>query len=222
MLKIVTDEKTLALTALAQPEFAPFKASPVLRPDSAKPRAERTSKTHYTAVASHLYILREAGADGYGAVPDGYLAKADDLIASGRRHPIQNVPPALRAGRQMWDEADAATTLDSGNAAAIHVILTLPNCPRHEWEPLVTRFIDDSLVSLGMIADYALHAKMGEDGKWSTRPHAHMLITARRWKNDQRKGQRMRCWLYTQAQIEALEVAWLKASGLPPKTFTLD
>jgi MobA/MobL family len=223
MIKIVKDTQARAREALAKPQYAPFKAAPVMHADPHDPKREEMRKTHMTAVGNYLYMLRISGADLFGELPPAYLTKADDLVASGRRHPVQKVPVPLREGRQIWDEADAATACDLGHAAAIHVILTLPNVPRHEWQLLVEKFVDDHLVSLGIITDWAIHSKPDDTGRsWVTHPHVHLLCTARRWKSDQRKGQRMRCWLHEKTQIDALEAAWLAATGLPPATFTLD
>ena len=222
MLNVVHNAQARAIEALAKPQCAPFKAAPVMHPDPSDPRREEARKTHKTAVASWLYMNRLPGADLFGQLPPAYLAKADDLVATGRRHPVQNVPVPLREGPQIWQEADAATARDLGHAAGVHVILTMPDVPRHEWQPLLETFIDEHLVQLGIITDWALHAKADVSGRgWDTRPHAHLLCTTRRWKNDQRKGQRMRCWLYSKAQIDALEAAWLAATGLGPATYTL-
>jgi MobA/MobL family len=222
MLNIVKDTQARAREALAKPQYAPFKAAPVMHPDVGDPKREEMRKTHMTAVGNYLYMLRTPGADLFGELPPAYLSKAGDLIASGRRHPVQNVPVPLREGRQIWDEADAVTARDLGHAAAIHVILTLPNVPRHKWQSLVEKFVDDYLVLLGIITDWAIHAKSDDAGRgWVTHPHAHLLCTARRWKSDQRKGQRMRCWLFSKAQCDALEAAWLATTGLPPASFKL-
>lgn len=221
MLNVVHDTRARALQTLAKPEHAPFKCAPVMHPDPADPSREEKRKTHMTAAASYLYINRIGGRDHLGALPGSYLAK-DDLIVFGRRHPLHDVPVPLRTGRQIWDDADTAAANDLGHAAAIHVILTLPNVPQPGWQPLVERFIDENLVTLGIITDWAIHAKPDDTGAgWLTRPHVHLLCTARRFRSDQRKGQRMQPWLYSKAQVEALEAAWLVTTGLSPATFTL-
>jgi len=222
MLNLVHETRARALQALAVPQHAPFKAAPVLLPDPTDPKREDRRKTHMTAVASYLYINRLPGNDRLGPLPDAYLSKADDLVCTGRRHPVQNTPVALRTGRQIWDEADMATSRDLEHASAVHVILTLPDIPEDEWQHLVETFIDENLVKVGIVSDYAIHAKRDDSGQgWATHPHAHLLCTARRWKSDQRKGQRMTCWLHNKAQLDAIEAAWLAASGLSPVPFKL-
>jgi MobA/MobL family len=218
MLNVVPDARTRALNALAAPSHAPFRCAQVKHPDPSDPGREEARKTHHTALASYLYIHRIPGRDHLGQLPPDYLVKSDDLVCSGRRHPLKGVPVPIRSGPQIWREADAATRDDLAHAAAVHVILTLPDIPQKGWKPLVERFIDDNLVALGLIVDFAIHAKADDDGNgWATHPHVHLLCSVRRFKSDQRKGQRMRVWLYSKAQAESLETAWITITGLPPR-----
>lgn len=220
MLTIVHENRARAIHALAKPQHAPFKATPVLHPDPANPNREAGRRTYKSAVANFLYMMRQEGSDQFGVVPSGYMAKADDLVVVGRRHPLR-IAPDLTAGPKLWDEADQATSREPAQAAAMHVILTLPPVPREDWQPLVETFIDDNIVQLGMITDFAIHAKADGDGGWDVHPHCHLLITTRRWRSDQRKGQRMRPWLQSKAQVDALESAWLARTGLAPVDFKL-
>jgi MobA/MobL family len=218
MLNVVHDARTRALYALAAPSHAPFRCAQVKHPDPSDLGREEARKTHHTALASYLYIHRIPGRDHLGQLPPDYLSKSDDLVCTGRRHPLKGVPVVMRSGPQIWAEADAATRDDLAQAAAVHVILTLPNIPQKGWQPLVERFVDDHLVSLGHVVDFAIHAKPDDSGSgWGTHPHVHLLCSARRFKSDQRKGQRMRVWLHSKVQVEALETAWLAVSGLPPR-----
>jgi MobA/MobL family len=220
MLNIVKDTQARAIAALANPQYAPFKSTAVLHPDPGNPNREAGRRTYKSAVANYLYMMRQEGSDQFGSVPNGYMAKADDLIVTGRRHPLK-IAPDLTTNRKLWDEADAAASHDPAQAAAMHVILTLPPVPREDWQPLVETFIDDNIVQLGMIADFAIHSKRDADGGWDVHPHCHLLITTRRWRADQRKGQRMRPWLHSKAQLDALESAWLARTGLTPVDFKL-
>jgi MobA/MobL family len=218
MLNVVHDARTRALDALAAPVHAPFRCAQVKHPNPSDPGREEARKTHFTATASYLYIHRIPGRDHLGQLPPDYLLKADDLISNGRRHPLKGVPVSMRSGPQIWREADAATRDDLAHAAAVHVILKLPDIAQKGWQPLVERFVDDNLVALGLIVDFAIHAKVDDDGNgWATHPHVHLLCSARRFRSDQRKGQRMRVWLYSRPQIESLETAWLEVTGLPPR-----
>jgi hypothetical protein len=218
MLNVVHDARTRALNALAAPIHAPFRCAQIKHPDPSDPGREEARKTHHTALASYLYIHRQPGRDHLGQLPPDYLLKADDLVTSGRRHPLKGVPVPMRSGPQIWAEADAATRYDLPHAAAVHVILTLPDIRQERWQPLVEHFIDDNLAALGLVVDFAIHAKSEAAGTgWATHPHVHLLCSARRFKSDQRKGQRMRVWLYSRPQIESLETAWLTITGLPPR-----
>jgi MobA/MobL family len=221
MLDTVQDDRARAVHALAKPEFAPVTITPVMHRDPNNPEREERRRTYLTAVANYLYIFRLGGSDHLGVLPDNYLQKADDFVVGGRRRP-RKVPLHLHDGSALWEEADAATSQDLADAAAIHVILTLPDLPRYRWKSLVERFIDDNLIALGIIADWAIHAKSDDSGEgWLTHPHVHLLCTARRWKSDQQKGRRMRPWLCSKAQNDALENAWLALTGLAPSTFTV-
>jgi hypothetical protein len=218
MFNVVHDARARALNALAAPGHAPFRCAQIKHPDPSDPGREETRKTHHTALASYLYIHRIPGRDHLGQLPPDYLVKSDDLVCSGRRHPLKGVPVPMRSGPQIWREANTATRDDLAHAAAVHVILTLPDIPQKAWQPLVERFVDDHLVNLGHVVDYAIHAKPDGSGTgWATHPHVHLLCSARRFKSDQRKGQRMRVWLCSKSQIEALENAWLSTTGLPPR-----
>ena len=174
-------------------------------------------RTFRTSVANYAYIMRVEIEDDLGPVPNDYLQKAHDLVSCGRRHPIQNIPVDLRAGPLIWQRADAAAALDEDDAASsIHVIVSLPvNGNAASWERVLTSFIDERLVALGMVVDWAIHCVRRDDGTYDVHPHAHLLASARRWKSDQRRGQRMKPWLSCKTQREALEDAWHAASGVP-------
>jgi hypothetical protein len=220
MLNIVREHPNeRALKALATPARVPFKAAPVLPPHPTDPQRELLRKTHRTAIATMLYINRIEGSDRLGQLPPTYLIKADDLIANGRRHPIQKFPLQYKSGRAIWDEADAAAAMDPDHAAAIHIIGSLPDGTPEQWQRLVERYLDEHFVTLGMVVDWAIHADRHDDGSWKTTPHFHGLVTARRFRNDLRKGQRQRTWLYSKAQIHVAEDAWLAAAALPLRTF---
>ncbi len=214
-LNIVRDQAKSPFAEALRPAILPFRAAPILRPDPTDPRRELLRKTHRTAKASWLYINRIEGGDCFGQLPDGYMSKASDLVACGRRHPLQNFPPKFRNGPLIWEEADVAAALDPADAAAVHIVASLPGMAPEQWRPLVERFLDDHLVVRGMVIDWAIHAKRDDDdGGWATHPHVHMIVSSRRWRHDMRKGQRQRTWLYNASQIDRVEDAWLSATGL--------
>jgi MobA/MobL family len=220
MLNIVTDtSKARALRALALLEKAPFKAAPIMPPNPADPNREAKRKTHRTAAATWLYINRIEGSDRLGPLPPTYMSKSGDLIATGRRHPIGKFPPQYRSGRAIWDEADAAAEVDPEHAAGVHIIGSLPEGEPDTLRRLVERYLDDHFVTLGMVVDWAIHFKRDEDEELVTHPHFHGLVTARRFRADLRKGVRQKTWMFTKAQLDAAEDAWLSITGLPPRLF---
>jgi hypothetical protein len=220
MLNIVKDHPhARALRALDLTDRVPFKAAPIMPPNAADPQRELLRKTHRTAVATWLYINRLEGSDRLGPLPPTYMSKADDLVMTGRRHPIQKFPPQYRSGRTLWDEADAAAATDPDHAAATHLIASLPGETPEQWRRMIEQYLDDHFAKLGMVVDYAVHAKRDKSGEWATCPHVHCLVTGRRFRNDIRKGQRQRTWLFSKAQSDAAEDAWLKATNLTSRTF---
>lgn len=207
----IVNEKTMRL---AVPALPPFRCSPIMPPDPTDPQRELLRKTHRTAVASALYISRTEGKDRFGQLPNGYMSKASDLVATGRRHPIQNFPSRYRDGLLIWQEADAAAAVDPTDAVGVHIVASLPGRALEEWQRLIERFIDDTLVVRGMVVDFAIHAQRDDQGGWATHPHVHMISSARRYRNDMRKGQRQKTWLYNARQIDHAEDAWLAVTGL--------
>jgi MobA/MobL family len=210
-LNVVTSSNETAIAALAATEREPFRLAEVKRDllDSV------TRRTHQTAVANFGYINRIEIDDEIGPVPPTYMAKARDLIVAGRRHPVGRKASQIPMGRLLWDHADAKAGTDPKNeAAAVHIVLGLPDLPQERWQDYATDFIDQELTSLGMVVDYAIHAVSDANGGWLVTPHVHCLATSRRWKPDQQRGRRMKQWLASKAQIEALENAWLTRTGL--------
>lgn len=207
----VNSSNEAAITALAAPEREPFRLAEARR----DLLGSVTRRTHQTAVANYGYINRIEIEDELGPVPPTYMDKANDLIVTGRRHPVGRKASQIPAGRLLWDQADAKAGTDPRNeAAAIHIVLGLPDLPQDRWEDYATDFIDQELTSLGMVVDYAVHAVHDGNGGWLVSPHLHCLATSRRWKPDQQRGRRMRQWLASKAQIDALEDAWLARTGL--------
>jgi hypothetical protein len=205
--------KSLAVEA-RRSALPPWRASPIMPPDPTDPQRELLRKTHRTAKASWLYISRIEGGDRFGHLPNTYMSKACDLVATGRRHPLQKFPPQYRSGPLIWEEADAAAALDPADAAGVHVVAILPGMAPEQWRPLVERFLDDHLVVRGMVIDWAIHAKRDDDGGWATHPHVHMIVSSRRYRNDMRKGHRQKTWLYNARQTDHAEDAWLALTGL--------
>ena len=171
---------------------------------------------HRTAVATFCYIRRESGHDRFGPTPQAWLDKRPDLVSTGRRISKTRVPERLRAGITIWQEADAAVAcLGDNEVVAAHIVASLPeDYDPNVWDDRVAEWIDDELVYKGMVIDFAIHALRGEDGSWKIRPHIHMIVTLRCWRDDQYKGRRQRSWLISRDHERKLEDAWADLTGL--------
>lgn len=209
-----TNSRTTGDSAIMRPTIS-------IRPICAAGNVDRSSTgpfaTHYTATATYLYIARQRGEDRFGPVPDMYLAKGD-LQSTGRYHPTQRFPAELKEGAAIWQQADAAAAQGQPTeVSGTHVVASLPpQLTLPEWERLVHQFVHDQLVDLGMVVDWAIHHRSEQSGKPEIHPHVHLLVTARHYRSNPRKGQRQRAWLASAEQIRAVEDAWLKLTGLPP------
>jgi MobA/MobL family len=171
---------------------------------------------HRTAVASYCYIMRESGHDRFGSTPAAWLAKRPDLVATGRRISKTRVPERLRDGIALWQEADATVAkLGPDDIVAAHIVASLPEEYEPDaWHDPIVEWIDSQFVYKGMVADFAVHALRNDEGSWKIRPHIHMLVTLRCWRDDQYRGRRQRTWLVTKEHERQLEDAWAKLTGL--------
>ncbi|MGI4733026.1 MAG: MobA/MobL family protein [Janthinobacterium lividum] len=186
----------------------PFDITPVIHLQQGQP-SDR-SRTFWSAVANALYIVRQDGEDVYGPTPrfSEKLASCPDLIDSGRRGPIGCDADNL-AGLQLWRAADQAALTDRPSApVAFHAVGWLPtNMTQHGWRELILQYLDEQIVSAGMVADWALHALAAESGGWIKKPHFHAVITSRFWKGP-RMGQPQPAWFQTAKHRAATGDAW--------------
>ena len=182
--------------------FRPFNCRPVVCSGALR-------ATHRTAFASYCYIRREPDTDKFGPMPEEWAGRGD-LVATGRVHPAQT-PAWARSGPRIWKEADASITPPlAGEAAAHHIVLSLPaNEDAEIWQHLVETFAHEELAALGMIADWAIHYKPDQIS-----PHAHLLVSARSWRKDRAPGRKHLRWLASQAAVRSAEDAWIKLSGV--------
>ena len=195
----------------------PFNARPVCAAGRESRSSEGPYATHYTSVASWLYINRIVGSDRFGKVPDGYVDRGD-LVAAGRCHPQQKTPPHLRTGEALWHEADDAAATEGPRAvSATHIVADLPaDLGADRWAWMVEDYVYRHMISLGMIVDWAVHHRPAGDGRPAGQPHVHMLATSRFWRAGGRQGSRHWQWLANAVQTRAAEEAWLQLlrSGL--------
>jgi MobA/MobL family len=175
---------------------------------------------HRTAVASYCYIRRESGLDRFGPTPAAWVDKRPDLVATGRRISKNRVPERLRAGIEIWQEADSTVAkLGPDEIVGAHIVGSLPEDYEPDiWNDRIAEFLDNNFVYKGMVVDFAIHGLRNDNGSWKIRPHIHMLVTLRCWRDDQYKGRRQRTWLVTKEHERQLADAWAKLTGLraPP------
>jgi MobA/MobL family len=139
-------------------------------------------------------------------------------VSTGRRISKTRVPERLRSGLSLWQEADSAVAkLGPEEVVAAHLVGSLPeDYDPDAWDDKIAEWLDDQFVYRGMAVDYAVHALRHEDGSWKLRPHIHMLVTLRVWRDDQYKGRRQRSWLMSRDHERGLEDAWADLTGLRP------
>ena len=213
MSDIITMRRTSGAERSAMRVRAAFNARPVCAAGRESRSTEGPYSTHYTAVASYLYINRISGTDRFGTVPDDYVGRGD-LVAAGRCHPQQHTPPHLRSGDTLWREADDGAEREGPRAiSATHIVADLPGASPARWEWLVQDYVYRHLVAKGMIVDWAIHHRNGSDTRPAGTPHVHMLATARFWRANGRFGSRHWQWCANADQIRTIKDAWMQLIG---------
>lgn len=181
-----------------------------VRPISEKWQWVGRNSAYRTAVANVAYIWRRSDAeDKFGQMPAAFERRRCELHSSGLILPA-SAPVWAAADFKIWEEADAVTDA-TGDAAAVrawHVVMQIPETIdiRH-WACLVEGFVERELTAKGAATAWAIHSLEGEDG-WIVSPHAHLVVTARRWRHDGRHGQRHTAWVGSWAAHRRLELAW--------------
>ena len=182
-----------------------FKLSPVIHPQHGV--ADPATRTFWSAEANARYIVRQSGADIFGQTPD-WSAKLGNLCEHGRRAPLGRAG-AIPAGYELWRAADEAAATERGDApVAWHMIGALPqDAGETGWRYKVQAFIDRYLVAQGMVVDWAIHRQADAQGRWTTKPHCHMIATARFYAGP-RIGQPQPNWMTSRKMRDALKEAW--------------
>lgn len=182
-----------------------FQLSPVIHPTHGV--GDPASRTFWSAEANARYIVRQPGTDIFGPTPD-WSSKRANLGASGRRAPLgkAGLPPA---GFDLWRAADEAAGVERGDApVAWHMIGWLPqDRSEQDWLFQVQAFIDRHLVFQGMVADWAIHRQADAQGRWTTKPHVHIIATSRFWAGP-KIGLPQPNWLTSRKMRDALHDAW--------------
>ena len=188
-----------------------------VRPISEQWRFAGRKPAYRTARANVQYIWRDSdGTDRFGAMPPWFAQRRYDLRAAGLMLP-KSAPLWASMDYELWDRIDAATTAtgDPTAVSAWHTIAQLPTgVDERWWEWMVRSFIQRELVRRGAPVAYAVHALAAPEGEWAIRPHAHLVIPARRFRTGKRHGAVMPAWAGSLSQHWRLQQAWRRHCGL--------
>lgn len=186
-----------------------------VRPISEAWRLADRMPAYKSAVSNAAYIWRDSHpVDRFGPMPAKFAERRYELRGAGLILPA-SAPVWATRGYTIWEEADAATvsTGDPTAVAAWHVMIEIPALIRSDrWSWLVTGFVERELAGRGAAVAWAIHALQGADG-WIVKPHAHLIVTARHWRHDQRQGQRHPAWIGSWGAQKRLEFTWRRRCG---------
>lgn len=192
--------------AVGQPAFN-------VRPISEAWRWRDRRAAYRTAVANCCYIWRtRAASDRFGSMPSSFADRRSELQGWGLSLPA-SAPQWARQDFAVWQEADEAAEGydDPAMVRAWHVVMEIPAAvPAKKWNTLVTGFIERELVKRGAVVAWAVHAQTTSMGSWKN-AHAHLIVTALRWRHDHRQGQRHSAWAGSWGRQRSLEMAWRRA-----------
>jgi len=182
-----------------------------IRPISLCWRAMGRMPAYKTATSNAAYIMRDDGVtDRFGSMPQAFATRRYELRAGGLLLP-NSAPKWAEEPYRIWQEADAATdaTGDPTAVSAWHVMCEIPKgLSANAWERLVREFVGSEIVAKGAAAQWAIHAVEGDEGTWIVAPHAHVIVSARRWRHDARHGERHSGWAGEWAVQTRLAAAW--------------
>ena len=168
-----------------------------IRPISEQWRLTDRAPAYKSAVANAAYIWRDdSPIDRFGTMPAKFAQRRCELRGAGLMLPA-SAPAWAAKDYAIWEEADASAcaTGDPTAVAAWHVMMQIPvSTPPGTWKGLVTDFVERELTSRGAAVAWAIHALQEADGNWIVQPHAHLIVSARRWRHDHRQGQRHPAW----------------------------
>ena len=91
-------------------------------------------------------------------------------------------PGWMRDREGLWNGAEAAERRRDARLAQ-EVYLAIPReIPEERRGQAVGEFVRETFVAKGMVADFAIHAPLGSDGR--EQPHAHITLTTREIRGD--------------------------------------
>ncbi|MBR0553840.1 MobA/MobL family protein [Sphingomonadaceae bacterium LXI357] len=184
-----------------------------IRPISEAWRWSSRRPAYRTAHCNVAYIWRDASPmDRFGSMPSSFAERRFELRGAGLLLPA-SAPSWAAEPYRIWQNADAATaaTEDPTAVSAWHVMMQIPDrLPATAWRSLVTGFATRELIRRGAAVAWAVHS-IEADGGWIVAPHAHLIVTARHWRNDYRHGSRNDRWCGSWARQRSLQMAWRRA-----------
>lgn len=137
-----------------------------------------------SAVAAAAYRSGEKLTNEWDGITHDYTKKGG-IVHAEILLPT-NAPPTLLNRAELWNSVELfEKTSDAQLAREIEIALPV-ELNRQEQLALVRTYVNDTFVSVGMCADFALHDK-GEGN-----PHAHILLTLRPLQEDGTWGAKCR------------------------------
>lgn len=144
------------------------------------------------AEANYLYITRGHGTDARG--PLDYRARGD-LVAHGLQLPPRHPCWATEPGR-IRRELDRIMAGEAPDAiSAWHVVVSLPDDRESDcWVHMVREYAATTIAQHGPAVAWAIHFRPRSSPEGPIAPHAHLLLTTRRWKRGARQGETVKTW----------------------------
>ena len=137
-----------------------------------------------------------------------YTGKADVIHAEIVTP--QGAPAWTQERSRLWNRVEATERRkDSRLAQEVYVAIPREVLPERRVRA-VREFVEETFVSKGMIADFAIHAPVATDGRKD--PHVHIMLTTRPIEGDG-FGLKSRSWDHP-ARITEYRLAWEKHANL--------
>jgi Ti-type conjugative transfer relaxase TraA len=115
-----------------------------------------------------------------------------------------DAPTWVHDRAQLWNTVERVERRRDAQLAREFVVALPQELSLEQQRQLLTGYLQDHFVSLGMVADYAIHAKEGN-------PHAHVMLTLRTLDGE-RFGKKARAW-NSPACVTTWRQAWELAAN---------